>query len=109
MGDLVTLAMTKKKLRIFHDDRDPHYAILITAASEAVINYLGAQADAVLDLDSGGDPVSILAVPAVVQAATLCLIDVMDRDGEAADQFAQGYLPKPVTSLLYPLRDPALA
>jgi hypothetical protein len=31
-----------------------------------------------------------------------------DRDGVEAKDWDHGYLPRPVTSLLYPLRDPAL-
>ena len=32
-----------------------------------------------------------------------------EPDGNTEDAFEQGYLPKPVTALLYPLRDPTLA
>jgi hypothetical protein len=30
-------------------------------------------------------------------------------DGDPEHDWEQGYLPRPVTALLYPLRDPALA
>lgn len=108
MPDLVTLSEAKTKLRIYHDDFDTQFALLISAASNAVVNYLDDRAEAVLDLDSGGEIPSGVEVPEEVKVATLYLVDVMHRDSDAADEFKMGYLPAQVVSLLYPLRDPAI-
>lgn len=107
MPDLVTVAEAKTKLRIFHDDFDDEIGMFVSAASAAVINYLGSRAAAVLDLDSNGDIPSGTIVPPEVKAATLYLVDVLHRD--EADEFERGYLPRAVTAMLYPLRDPALS
>lgn len=111
---LVSLARGKAHLRVDHDDEDNDIELQIHAASGAVMNYLKAGADAFLDsngdvyIDSNDTPVG---VPFEVQAATLLMLGYLykDRDENAAGAFEQGYLPKPVTALLYPLRDPALA
>lgn len=111
---LVTLAEAKRHLRIIDDADDPDLELRILAASEAVRNYLKDGVDAFTDsngdliLDSAGDPVG---VPFVVKAATLLMLGYLykDRDENADDAYEQGFLPKPVTALLYPLRDPALA
>jgi hypothetical protein len=57
--------------------------------------------------DSSGDKI----VRFEVEAAVLILIGhfYKDRDENADGAFEAGYLPRPVTALLYPLRDPALA
>ncbi|MNY54474.1 hypothetical protein D3C86_1903520 [compost metagenome] len=68
-------------------------------------------------MDSNGDPTYALdssgdkIVRFEVEAAVLILIGhfYKDRDENADGAFDQGYLPKPVTALLYALRDPALA
>jgi len=112
---LVSLQMAKDHLRMDHADEDLLIGLYIQAASGAVINYLGTLGtDAILDssgivsVDSNLEPIGI---PYEVQAATLLLIGhfFKDRDENANGAFQQGYLPMPVTALLYPLRDPALA
>lgn len=68
-------------------------------------------------IDSAGYPVPAedsngeFTVRYSIQCATLLMIGFMDanRDGNLNNAFAQGYLPAPVTALLYPLRDPTLA
>ncbi len=107
MPDLVTVSEAKANLRIFHDDFDDEIGMFISAASEAIINHMGARAEFVLDLDSGGEISVGSVVPAVVKAATIYLVGALHR-GEA-DEFERGYLPNPVTAMLYPLRDPALS
>ncbi len=112
---LVSLAMTKDHLRMDHSSEDSIIELYIHAASGAVLNYLGENgSDAILDssgivsYDSNLEPVGI---PYEVQAATLILVGhfYKDRDNNDGNAFMQGYLPMPVTALLYPLRDPALA
>lgn len=115
---LVTLEQVRRHLRLNEEDSDggpddPDLELKILSASRAVLNYLKSQADEFLDsggdviVDSNGDPV----VPYEVHAATLLQVGYLykDRDENADGAYEQGYLPKPVTALLYPLRDPAVA
>lgn len=68
-------------------------------------------------VDSSGYPVSAedsngdFTVRYSIQCATLLMIGFLDanRDGNLNGAFSQGYLPAPVTALLYPLRVPTLA
>lgn len=113
---LVTLDQGKSHLNVDLDltAQDADITLKIHAASSAVINYLksgkaiflNSQGD--LAIDSKGDPVG---VPFEVQAATLLMLGFLykDRDENAEGAFERGYLPMPVTALLYPLRDPAFA
>jgi len=111
--NLVSLEMAKAHLRIDYADEDSLLGLYVTAASEAVLNYLKSGADSFLDtagfvpLDTSGDPVA----PGAVQSATLLQIGYLwkDRDNDDGKAYDHGYLPRPVVSLLYPLRDPALA
>lgn len=103
---LVDLETTKVRLRIDNDAEDDDLELLIRGASASVLAYLNYGLD--YYNDSTGEAVD---VPELVQNAVLLLIGILyrDRDGEEADKWEQGYLPRPVTSILYPLRDPALA
>lgn len=111
MVALVTVERVKSALRIDTDQDDSLLEAYIQAASAAVIAYLKAQASVLLDLDTGGDIPSGFEVPPTIQTATIILVGHFYRepDGNTDDAFERGYLPKPVTALLYPLRDPALA
>lgn len=110
---LVSLATAKNHLRMDHDAEDTLIEIYIHAASGAVLNYLKSNGDAYLD-SNGTIPMDIflepVGIPYEVQAATLLLVGhfYKDRDNNEGGAFQQGYLPMPVTALLYPLRDPAL-
>ena len=95
MPDLVTLGQAKTALRIYHDDFDTSLTLLVSAASNAVVNYLGGRAEAVLNLDSSGEIPSGTDVPEEVQAATLYLVGALHRDSDASDEFDRGYLPPP--------------
>ena len=55
-------------------------------------------------VDSNDEPVGI---PYEVQCAVLILVGYLYRNRDTNDGFDPGYLPAPVTALLYPLRDPA--
>ncbi|MEC9246285.1 MAG: head-tail connector protein [Pseudomonadota bacterium] len=92
-----------------HED-DTLLDAYIEAASAAVINYLKDQAEVILNLDSGGDVPSGTEIPKEIETATILLVGHFYRepDGDTEEAFDRGYLPKPVTALLYPLRDPAL-
>lgn len=113
--NLVTLEQARQHLRRDSDDTgaDPDLEGLIAGASAAVLNYLKSAADAFLDtsgsvlLDSSGTPV----IPYEVRSATLIMVGYLDRnrDENKDDAFKPGFLPSPVTALLYPLRAPTVA
>ncbi|TPJ76197.1 phage gp6-like head-tail connector protein [Mesorhizobium sp. B2-6-3] len=111
MVALVTLETVKERLRIDTTDDDGALSGYIESASAAVINYLKGQAEVLLDLDSGGELPSGVEVPPLIATATVILVGYWYRnpDSDPDKDFEMGYLPKPVTALLYPLRDPALA
>lgn len=123
---LVTLAEAKRHLRVDFDDEDADITLRVHAASGAVLNYLKHRArayspeldstgepvydssgDPVPELDTAGDPV----VAFEVKAAVLLMLGYLyrDRDENVGNAYQMGYLPAPVTALLYALRDPALA
>lgn len=111
---LVSLERTKEFLRVGDDDDDMMLTALIGGASRAVLRYLKGQAATVLGVTSPPDSPPAEPdddVPEDVQIATILLVGQLyrnpDNDQEAA--FERGYLPKNVTAILYPLRDPALA
>jgi len=125
---LVTIEDAKARLRIVHDAEDLDLEMMIQQASAAVMNYLGKPLDyytATTDgaysasgsgsSDSDSDLVSsdgttTIPIPDEVQLATLLLVGILyrDRDGTEAKEWQHGYLPWPVTSFLYPLRDPVM-
>jgi len=109
---IVTLEQAKDHLRVTHDSDDNDITLKIHGASAAIINYLKSSADSFLDssgevvLDSSALPV----VPFVVIQATLLMVGWMYNFREGEDKaFVPGYLPAPIISLLFPLRDPALS
>lgn len=119
----VTLERGKQHLNMDHDLDDVLITAYIGAASGAVKNYLKSASPYEVErdsnddpiLDSSGDPTYVVdssgdkVVKYEVQAAVLLMLGFLykDRDENPDQAFAQGYLPKPVTALLYPLRDPA--
>lgn len=119
----VTLDRAKRHLNMDHDQDDVLIEAYIGAASEAVKNYLKSASPYEVErdsnddpiLDSSGDPVYVVdssgdkQVKYAVQAATLLQIGFLykDRDENADGAYEMGYLPKPVTALLYSLRAPA--
>lgn len=120
MAELVSLDRVKQALRIGDIDADgtplpsEDDALLeayIAAASQAIIRYLKGQAKDVLGLDDEGELPPNVEVPEDVQVACILLVGHFYRepDGNPDTAFEHGYLPRPVTSLLYSLRDPALA
>lgn len=119
----VTLARAKQHLNMDHDLDDVLIDAYIRASSEAVKNYLKSASPYEVErdsnddpiFDSSGDPIYVVdssgekVVKYAVQAATLLQLGFLykDRDENADGAYDMGYLPKPVTALLYPLRDPA--
>lgn len=120
----VTLERGKQHLNMDHDLDDVLITAYIGAASGAVKNYLKSASPYEVERDSNDDPILDSAEDPIyvvdssgdkvvkyeVQAAVLLMLGFLykDRDENPDQAFAQGYLPKPVTALLYPLRDPAL-
>lgn len=107
---LVSLAQASSHLRRDTSDDDSDLTLKIKAASAAVLNYID---DNFIFLDSAGEPAVDSAgiaveVPEDIQAATLLLIGYFyrDRDFDTGNQYSMGYLPAPVTALLYPYRTP---
>jgi hypothetical protein len=121
----VTLELAKNHLNMDHDEDDFLIGAYARAASAAVKNYLKSASPYQYELDAddspvydtNGDLVYVIdtsgdrVVRDEVQSAVLILIGHLyrDRDGNEGSAYEQGYLPKPVTALLYPLRTPALA
>lgn len=116
MTSLVTLTEANFHLRRDQSDDDSYVAMMIEAASAAVINYLKSSTAAFETYDdSNGDPVTVtdsngdpIVLPAA-KAATLMMLAQLYRyrDGDGAN-YTHGNLPQPVMSILYPLRSPAL-
>lgn len=119
----VTLQRAKQHLNMDHDLDDMLIETYIHSASEAVKNYLKSASPYEVErdsndnpvLDSSGDPVYVVdssgdkLVRYAVQAAVLLQLGFLykDRDENADGAYDRGYLPKPVTALLYPMRGPA--
>lgn len=105
---LVTLDEAKRRLKWDGDVIDADLQLVIEGASQSVIRYLKKAADSFL-----GEDGEVIAgeVPADVKTATLMLTGILlrDPDGAQAKDWEQGYLPRPVTALLYALRDPGIA
>ena len=105
---LVTVEEAMKHLR--YEVEPPELALLIDAASAAVLNYLGEDA---AFIDTNGQIND--EIPFEVKAACLIWLGEMDqnREGVRVDsvdpKFGYGYPPSAVVALLYPLRDPKLA
>jgi hypothetical protein len=104
----ITIEEAKRHLRIDDDADVDDVELKAMAATGAVRNYLKSGADAYFDQSGVLMPD---AVPYVVKAATLLMLGYLykDRDEDSAGAYEQGYLPKPVTALLYSLRSPAFA
>lgn len=119
MTMLVTLEQARDHLRVDGIDDEADIILKIHAASGAVLNYLkganrfvqAVDGDGNPQFDPPGVPVYTDQVLFEVQAATLIQLGYLykDRDQDKDRGYEPGYLPRPVTALLFPLRDPALA
>lgn len=108
MTMLVSMDEARNHLRIDSIDEDPDLILKIHAASGAVLGYLKSAADKYKGEDGEFDADRI---PFEVKASVLLMLGYLskDRDNDDGREYEQGFLPRPVTALLYPLRDPALA
>lgn len=123
MTMLITLDEAKAHLRVDHNLDDDDIEDAIEDASAAVLAYIGD--NQYLFLDTGGDALDLedtsadqagLRAQALCKRATKLLVGTFYRyrDGAAEtvqvdSRFGYGYLPQPVTALLYSLRDPTVA
>lgn len=122
----VTLDEAKRHLYILEDETSDDALVnaLIAAASASVRAYLKdalpwqpvLDSNLLPEVDSNGAIVyetdsNGKMVRAEVQQATLLLIGYFykNRDDNPDNAFDRGYLPAPVTALLYPLRVPTVA
>ena len=109
----VTLELAKRHLYVEHQEDDVIINLYIEAASSSVKNYLKDYAAEFLD--SAGDVIynafAEPEVPSEVKIATLLLVGIYfkNRDGNSDGIFEMNYLPKPVMSMLYPIRKPSMA
>lgn len=126
MIDLITMEEAQAHLKITDPDVDLlDLKLKIRAATKAVLNYLGAANfyEYEVDLnnfpivDTNGDPIyaetssGARIVMYEVQAAVLLMLGYLNRDRDVDEEkaFEMGFIPRPVTALLYPLRTPTIA
>lgn len=96
MTDLVTLDQAKAQLRIDDTASDTELALMITAASDIVVDYLKSDDAAAYTADT---------VPPRVQTAVLLVLASLYEDREGAND----PIGPAVQSILNRTRDPALA
>lgn len=100
-----TLTELKSSLRILptETEDDAILELLLKAASKSVANYLKSAAAPLLLPDA--------EIPPEVVVSTIMLVGFLYRspDQDPDRYFERGYLPAPITALLCPLRDPAVA
>lgn len=122
--DLITVQEAKDHLQVDHDDSDAEILAMVSEASGAVLNYLdGApigqpvrDEQGVVMRDTDDEVVYLrdsnddLVIRYEVQAATKLMVGYLFRlrDEDEKREYEMGYLPRPVTALLYPLRSPAV-
>lgn len=103
MADLVSLQEVKDGLRIDTDDDDAHLNLMIAAASGRIKAYLDVRANEVID-EEGATTDARVKVAAIMLVGYYYRNPDQDPDGD----FDVGRLPKPVSSILYQLRDPVV-
>lgn len=119
---LVTVDQAKAHLHVDNSADDDDIELKVSAASAAVLAYIGETQH--LFLDTGGDPIDLEDTTAdqaglralhIAQQATLLILAdwFKNREPTASDvvdpRYGYAYLPRSVTALLYSLRDPTIA
>lgn len=101
---LVALPEVKAMLRILHDEDDYVLQMIISAASQSIATHL--KQPNLLLVES--PPVYI---DPRIKIATIMLVGHIYRspDRNVDNAFEFGFLPKPVTAILYNMRDPTIA
>lgn len=106
---LVSLDFVKSVLAVDFTDDDTFLEAMIEGASAAVLKYLKIDEDDVTPVTGGGFDETEVPVQAKVATTMLVGYYYRNRDQDPDGDFDRGFLPKPVTAILYPLRDPTLA
>lgn len=103
---IITLQEARAFLHIAYDDQNPKISMLVGAGSKAVLDYIGS--DGTEWKDTSGELIPG-NVPDDIKTATLFYVGYFfDRPDLEPDQFAVGYLPPEVESLLQPYWKPLL-
>ncbi len=108
---LVSLDEARAQIRADTTDGDADLTLKIKAASNAVVTFLKdpsfVDSSGEIPEDSGG---IAIGVPEDIKIATLMLVTYFDKQrGEDPDhEYELGWLPRPVTALLYPYRVPTI-
>lgn len=101
--NFVTIEEAKRGLHFDVDatEDNAQFTLLIAAASERIARYIGKRITEVTG-ENGA------TTDAAVKIATIMLVGYLYNapDQGADDSFGTGTLPKPVSSLIYQLRDP---
>lgn len=119
---LITLQQASDHLRRDTDADNADLELKVEGGSMAVINYLKRQGMLKFAAtDSAGNfledtagmliPLAGKVIPREVQVATCLMVGYLykDRDEDSDKEWEMGYLPRPITAILYPLRKPAVA
>ncbi len=101
--NFVTVEEAKRGLHfdVEATEDNAQFTMLIGAASERIARYIGKRLSEVVDQDGKTNDAS-------VKIATIMLVGYLYNapDQGADESFGTGTLPKPVSSLIYQLRDP---
>lgn len=101
--NFVTVVEAKQGLHfdVEATEDDAQFTMLIAAASERVAAYIGSRISEVTDADKK-------ATDPRLKVATIMLVGYLYNapDQGTDDSYERGTLPKPVSSILYQLRDP---
>lgn len=111
----VSLDQAKLRLKVDNDQQDSDIELMIAGASKACFRYMGEIGTSTFT-DSAGTVMEdsngvVIGVPEDAQNACLVLVGMWLRDpsGVEAGSWERGYLPAPVTALLYPFRRPSMS
>lgn len=111
MVALVTLEQARRHLRILHTDEDADLLEKIQQASDIVVDYLQRPELVWTDASNGSPPAASDAPMRVQAAVLLVLAGLWEHRGDGEQDYGQadGYLTKPVTTLLHRLARMAYA
>ena len=104
VSSIVSLSQVKLALRIDHEDDDATLMLYINAATNAVVTYL--KDPDLLSVDSPPDAIDERVISSIIMLVGYWY-RAPDNNNDGA--FERGYLPMPITAMLYPMRDPTLA
>lgn len=105
----VTLDQAKAHVRFDDSEDDADLSLKLMSAQSSVLAYLKVASTEALSI--GSPPLYPPGAEGAITAATLLLVGYLyrQRDEDVNHEWEQGFLPRPVTALLYPFRDPSCA